>query len=289
MNHLFTRAGGIWADDTDLLHLEMADIDAKTVDSISATGGVYALVDELQIGGAPGTFVQIDVELDVTAPAQFADSMFVLGDADFAGVNFFMNVANASIGNTNADQLTVNSLSDFLGFARFDGGASFFDVATFNDVADFNDRATFNDEVDFEALVIFDSIATFNDEAHFNGDTHFGGTVTLGVPLSYSSSGRVPQRQTLGADVDQSFGPTGRTHVIVMAGVLSADRVYTISDVGAIDGDRIRFTNLDATWQITVAAPGGGILSLVKRASTFSRAVEAERVSGSWVIVGTMP
>lgn len=289
-NHLYARTGNVWSSLSDLTSAEMQVIDSNAANSIASDGGVYSIDGELTIGGSPGAFIEFDVEFIASAQVVFTDALWVFGDGLFQGANFNVESPTISLGLSSADSLTINSLTDFIGFARFDGGASFFDVATFNDEADFNGVAVFGSDATFEGLTIFDSVAEFNDQANFNGTTHFGGTVTLGVPLAYSASGRVPQRQVAGPDSNFSFSPASATHVYVSFGTISADHNYTISDAGAIDGDRIRFTNLDPSFAITVKRPGGTVtIGTLRAISGNYMALDAERIDGVWQSIALFP
>ena len=116
-NHDYTRAGGVWAPLSAILTAELADLDAKTVDSLSATGGVYSLTEHLQIGGSPGLFLLVDVD------ASFSSQLFVGGLFETNGEVYFAS----------SSTFTVDCETTFNGDVHFDGGGATFDhTATFN-------------------------------------------------------------------------------------------------------------------------------------------------------------
>lgn len=290
------RAPGLWTFDSVVLSAEFEYFDESISNAIDgAGGGAYSLTAPLILGsGDPGAFLQIDLFAGFTAAVEMGSTLFVGGDVALNGnvtlsnvaVNFavypsaaFHNVAQFDADVTMGGGLHLTDVaSDFI----TQTGAYFHNVAHFYSTVQFDDDVTYVGDVTLNGLTVFGGVASFNDQANFNGTTHFGGTVTLGVPLAFSASGRVPQRQVFGGDANLVIGPASATHVIILFG-LTADRDYKISDAGAIDGDRMRFTCTDPTYQINVKSPSGGLLATIKAASGASTWCDVERMNGSWV------
>jgi hypothetical protein len=285
MNHLFTRAGGVWADDTDLLHTEMADIDAKTVDSISATGGTYAITENLIIGGAPGTYCQFDISAIFTAGA----TVYGVFEA-FGGVGMYDNV---TIGSGGGDVLNVQSAATFhdaftvLGYAEM-GDTTVTGEFTATGNSFFNDPAYFFDNVQFSGGVVtanspfdFISLTTFSDQATFYEQVVFQKAIVL------TGEARIKQRQAIGGNADATYDAKTYTHVHCPAGTLSATRAYTIGDTGAQNGDRMRFTTHDTGFGVNVTSPTGDLLKQIKYGTGLWPWVDVERILGTWRLVGS--
>jgi hypothetical protein len=280
-NHLLTRPGGVWADDTDLLHTEMADIDAKTVDSISATGGTYAITENLIIGGSPGTYLEVDVS------AIFINGASVQGTFEtFGPVGMYDDV---TIGSGVGDLLSVQSLANFAQGASMQGvlecfnGVGLYEDVTIGsgvgDVLSVNSVSTFYDDVAFNDVATFNSLADFNDQATFYEQVVFQGPIVL------TGEARIKQRQAIGGNADATYDAKTYTHVHVPAGTLSAARSYTIGDTGAQNGDRIRFSTLDTGFGITIRSPSGAAVGSTLIATTGDAGwIDVERIQGQWVV-----
>lgn len=273
------RAPGLWIDGTTVPGTQWEQFDANLANALDGSdGGTYSLANDMTIGGDP--FVAWVFELETT---------FNAGSIFSADVLFGDDV-------------------HFLATAVFDG------AATFNDPVTFTDDATFGDPVIFNDFVTFNDPVTFSDNAGFQGPAFFDGNVNIGTSTSdvatfdatCTFSGPVTiqnaaafdgtvvtnsvgnfrvrrvRRQTAGADADASIDVTLTDHVSVAAGVLSATRSYTISDTGAMNGDRVRFSNFSTAFGIAVKNPGGTTLEAIITATGSPTWVDVERIAGSW-------
>lgn len=280
MNHAFTRPGGVWADDTDLLPAEMADIDAKTVDSLSATGGTYALTERMVIGGAPSIAWEFDL------PVEFADlAVFDAGIRVFGNAEFDLGTA------------TFAGLVDFQNDVQFQTNVFFYDDVTFNDdvaigaghLLDVYGDALFHAGAEFQGATLFSFGATFSASAVFNGGMTLGSDASDDIELRgilrCGGTGRIKQRQQVATDADATFSPTTATSVYMPAGVMTTSRDATINDTGAVDGDRMRFTTLDGSHNWAIKRPGGiVVLTYLKNTSGSLNWCDVERINGTWEV-----
>ncbi len=305
-NHIRTRA--LWANDTDLLYTELDHLDAKTVDSLSSTGGVYSLTSSLTIGGAPGTAIVFNVPtalydgvsvigtLDVLGNLSVGSGYAIQFDSDVtlgAGTHLDINSSVTSIGTTGSDAFVVNASSQFQdvnfnGFTNFNNGVTFsadvtLDAGTHLDI---NSSVTSIGTTGSDAFVVnafsqFNEVVTVNSTAYFNNNVEFDGEAyTSGAGYF---KGRRRQRQAIGGDADASYAVTSYDHVHVPAGTLSVARNYTIDDTGAANGDRMEFSNHDTSFAISVKKPGGVLIGQIIGSSHLSCVVE--RIGGVWKII----
>jgi hypothetical protein len=190
----------------------------------------------------------------------------------------------------------------------FDGNATFNDPTAFYDTVDFNDPVTFNDYVTFNDPVTFADTTGFQGPAFFDGNVNIGSSTSdaLTVDATSTFSGNMTvqnaaafegtvvtnsvgnfrvrrvRRQTAGGDVDSTIDVTLTDHVFVAAGAITANRIYTLSDTGAVNGDRVRFSTQEATFGITVKNPSAGTLELLCNVSGSISWCDVERVNGTW-------
>lgn len=309
MLHNYTRAGGVWAADTDLLAAELQDLDYKSTHSMSDNGGVYALVDDMFIGGAiAGLRFELDIQAVFTAglnvsggtlavsspsffnsPAEFLDLATFDDDAVFNDTVTFN--AGVQIGNSASDELAIVSTALALSPWEFDANVTF---ATNVDVfgglgvdgdVDIGGDATFANQVSVAGPFVASGNAFLGGSGQ---SVELSGPTELRGPLTMQGAGRIVQRQVFGVDADMTISPAVCSHVIQLSG-LTATRNYTIDDSGAINGDRMRFTTYEGSFFVNVKNPGGGLLLAIKSGSggTLRHWVDVERITGGWLVVGT--
>jgi hypothetical protein len=298
-NHSFTRPGGVWTDLTGLTAAEMADIDAKTVDSLSASGGTYALTADMLVGGAPGadwTFnlpVNLNSDLAAYGPVTLLSDLNVLGLSSLSDVS--CNLLDVYQDAHFHDIAYYHSLAQFIGNCEMLGnvfmGHASSDFLLVSATADFEGPTSFNDPVHAYDTFTFHGATAFQGATAFNG----GGVtittaLTIGVPVSLTLDGRIPKRQAIGTSaVNTNFAPRTYDHVYWPAGTFSGGDINAkIDDTGAVNGDRIRFSsNNAAVSYVQVLDPSGGVLAQIRyNASGETFAVDVERVAGVWRVVG---
>lgn len=299
----FLRTRALWADDTDLLYTEMEDMDIKTSLAINSEGGVYALIDDLIIGGA-GELV-IDANASFNGYTQFNGSVAFIDDVTFAAtapalllggaqISGLIVGGNTSLGNTSADAITIDGLlfvneqSSFAERAFFLDGLQADGDSFFNDYAEFNAYTQFNNSVGFIDDVTFADLLICTGDAQF-GDVLVGGTLTIDKPVVFTGTGKIKHRQALGGDGAATYQAAQVDTVWVPLGTLTADQNYTIGDTDAEDGMRIRFYNSDhATFAVKVKLPGGSPLDIIGGISSTIWG-EYERIAGVWHRVAVGP
>lgn len=300
------RDPGFWTFDSVVTEDEFEYFDQSISNALDgAGGGAYSLSDHLTIGGAPGIHIGFDVPLQLGSTLFVNDDVFILGElqafggGDFAG-NYNFHDGAITIGASGADAVTINAFTQFNEIAIFNDTAFFNDDVTIAAGADLNIDSgavtiglSGSDSLFVESLTQFQNTVNFNGAVFFNGATDFTDpatfedTVSMQRTLTFAGAGRMVQRQTMGGNADASYSPTTTMHVIVQNGGISSDRTYTIDDTGAVDGDRIRFTNFSSAHAIDVRRPGDGssigssIGALMNAAST-PMSLDAERVVGVW-------
>jgi hypothetical protein len=283
-NHDWTKPGGVWPPMVSIPMALLADLDAKTVDSISATGGTYAITENLIIGGAPGTYCQFDIS------AIFAGATVYGVFEAFGNVGMYGDV---TIGSGGGDVLNVQSAATFhdaftvLGYAEM-GDTTVTGEFTATGNSFFNDPAYFFDNVQFSGGVVtasspfdFTSLTTFADQATFYEQVVFQKAIVL------TGEARIKQRQAIGGNADATYDAKTYTHVHCPAGTLSAIRAYTIGDTGAQNGDRMRFSTHDTGFGINVTSPVGDIIKQIKYGTGLWPWVDVERILGTWRLVGS--
>lgn len=304
-NHDYTRPGGVWNADTNLLAAELADLDAKTVDSISGTGGVYVLADDLEIGGVPGAIVKLTTGLLATEAVQLNTTLSV-NDTAYLTDDVYIGSGSGSI-------FQVNAGAEFVRPVTFGDGVTLDDALTVNGFFDFNDEGVFHQPVDFNQIVnLFDELnvsehAAFGDDVYIagaldvqgtatlNGQLVVNGNVQLGTagstsvilraqtilrqPMLMQDSGAIVHRVLAGTSAQSTYSPLTVHEVVVESGVLTASSTtYWLDDTGCTDGNEILFSNKDATNELKVRLNPSGptIQDLTKQW------VRLVRIGGTW-------
>lgn len=300
---------------------EFDNLDANGFKSINGDdGGVWAPASPIELGGSGlkmtgpfeadgATTLDGDVEINGlltvnSATAEFQGNV-VLGNG--GGDTLTINATT-----TIAGDLTVTSGTvEFHGNVRLGNGAG--DAITVDGTSTFNANATFNgtttqvngntvlgntagDTLTVNAVSTFEGNAVANGTFEFNGDVAFDGDVdfsasglilgapTLGVRIRYIDSGRVPWRTPVSAaDTAVTLSVTESDLYWIDGAIVTAERHWTISDTGAVDGDRfICARKAGGTGSILVKSPGGSDLGSI---GTDGGTVIVARVAGSWRFV----
>lgn len=271
------RSPGLWTFDSVITGAELEYWDASVANAIDGSGGgAYSLQSDIAIGGAGG------VEWTFQLPVVFDGSLSANDDI--------------YLGSNSADALIVAAQSVFQGNATFDNDVEFNDPTVVNDFLTVNGQTTFTNTVGFSGAVFIDGnvnigssssdLATIDAESDFVGNALFENGVAFEGTVVTNGAGnlrvRRVRRQTAGADADASIDVTLTDHVTVAAGVLSATRSYTISDTGAVNGDRVRFSNFDPAFGIAVKNPAGTTLEAIISGTGSPTWVDVERIAGTW-------
>lgn len=297
-NHSATRP--VWADDTDLYATELEHLDQKTVDSISATGGVYSVTEDMVIGGGVGDewFFQLRVHCEETFYAE--DGVNVSGSSTFHDEILFYG-DNTAFGEwTFADLVTIDGdlqvnnpalfTEDVIIGLSASQSLAVIAAANFSSAVGFDEAVTFNDAVTFEGTL------NANGNVFLGGTgttTELAGTTELRGPISPQTGGFIEKRIYYVTDANTSSrGPRNTEEVILLGNILTANRTFTISDTDAEDGaaiDFYAFEQLSASidFDLTVKKPDGSDLFVlsVDAGLLHYKTAKVRRVSGGWTVV----
>lgn len=299
------RPPGLWTFDTVVDPEEFEAFDANIANALDGlNGGVYALLDDLEIGGTgaflvstsaefSGGFTEFtgsvgfddDVTFSASSPVLFLGTVGFGNDVDFSG-------GTVTLGASGSDAIVVDGFFQVNETSNFNAGVFFNDEVAFDAVVGFNAYAQFNDSVGFDDDVTFGDVTIFSELATFD-DVLIGGVLTMGAavvgaPMTFTGTGKVLSRTVAGSDGATTYQAANVDNVFVAPGTLSASQNYTIGDTGAENGMRIRFVNEDPTHTIFVKHPGGSGLDSIGGSATKVWG-EYERISGAWRRVGVGP
>lgn len=281
-NHLFTRAGGVWAPGSGLLAAELADLDAKTVDSISGTGGAYDITEDLVIGGDPSATFHIEVETVFHNDLTCENDTFLLGPIYHYGSSSFW--ANTWFYGESVfeNDFTANNDIFLVGGAYVYGQMGFFSGAffeagsdpEFNAPTEFNQQATFTAGVVIAGPLIATGVTVLGDATHI---VQLAGQTQLQKTLTMTSTGSIAHRAVAGNDTTTVYSPLAVHEVVMETGVLTGSTDWYIDDTGCVDGNEILFANKDGAAEITVRRPGGAPIT-----SLTADWVRCVRIAGIW-------
>lgn len=271
--HAYVRPLGVWNPNQVVTHAEFAALDFGQFDSISASGGTYALAALLTIGGA-GVFFSTRVTVGTSNSDSFTVNASTLHNG-FFGVAlsgaFQIECAalfdgSVTIGTSNSDNLAVNASALFHGFfgvlasgafqiecaALFDGsvtlGNASADVLTVKATATFAAAATFNAAV------------AFNDSIACTDTLGIAGGALVTTPMTCSGAGRILRPAQIGA---ASGGGTADPAVATVwwfqAGM--ASQFYALGT--GSDGDELEFSMAPQSSANTLTITGGALGSVV--------------------------
>lgn len=309
--HSYIRPGGVWNAGVVVTHGEFQALDAAQVDSISASGGTYAPVAPIIVGGSgmqvlfsgnshipAGTQITVDLDggiffngtLQAAGGTYFDNAVSYLGDSvtTVAGPGSFTFLTGSTLTMNVGSTATVNgafvtitgSVSTFGGSAAFNGTASFNGIASFTSNADFIGPVSIHGG---GASLVVSAPTTLS------GANTISGATTLSAKMTCSSAGRVVKRLvqiSTGTDIT-AHGPSTADTILVTA--LSADVTLTINDAGAVDGDEIRIKNLSSSHLLTIDDPVNGTFVALKSLSGFRNCCVVVRAGGAWDVLSQDP
>jgi hypothetical protein len=298
-NLQFTRPGGVWNTDTDLLAAELADFDGKTVRAVSGDGGTYYLLDPLVIGGAAGTFVEFSADVTFDRNAYF-DASAIFNDQVYVGPGSPMEVVRDATfyANVRIDgELTCNGDLNADGEAFFTnvtfhyGPTGFYDNVYFELGSDpiFEPPTTFNSSITVAggctvagALVATGAVVTFVGHLFANGNVNLGdastdtvrlrGSTQLEAVMTPVGDGRILETGVIAPNADATFDIRKTRHIFIE--FTTETRTYTIDGTDLRDGDWFIVDNKSDNLHAIVGAVGGAVTS--------QSAAKFIRVLGSW-------
>lgn len=275
------KPGG-WAFGELLSSAHMNQLDADHANALDAlNGGAYTLVAPLSIDGDVTVTTSLTAP-NMVGPTELAGDLTVTDEATISGsltVGENLNVTENlhCLGEVETQRLQVNFLSVFA------------DEATFEAQATFEDDVSVAGELTTAAAVTLGGSGVISIGNGGLAHVELNSPTSIYQPLRPQAGGFITKRLVTGANANASYGPKNWDEVFLPAGVLSADRVYTIDDTDALDGAAIRFVSFDPTNRARINQPDGTLIIYVKFASAVTTAydVELRRIAGIWTLLGT--
>jgi len=288
------RPLGLWVDGDVLQASEMELFDAQLSKAINGDeGGVYTPSAAIEIGGihglkltgvfwSTGSFrvdglADLRGGLSVTGgDATFAQDVSVQGNISGDG-DLAIAGTTTLHGTTISGSLAISSNLHVQGTTQLDG-----DV-TGN--ADF-----FIERVFIHCTAEGGFVFKANGAAKIVGNAEIGGTctvtgaVTLSSNLSvqgvFSGKGRFRRRVRVMGDASETVSVSDYDMVFMPPGVMTIDRVLTISTAGAVEGDVMRVTALDGTHFLNV--DWGAANTFLKVDTAQRRWLELTFIGSNW-------
>ncbi len=294
------RDPGFWVALGNLLASEMELFDAHLAGAINGDGGgVWAPSSLIEIGGLG---LKITGPFVVTSQAQLQDGAVVSGgnlsvslDATVQGDLLVQSTLEVEGTSEFHDDVLISGGGDLSvsGDANVQGalgvtGAATLASASVTDDLTVGDDATVGGDLAVTGTSSFTGGVQFAGPATFTDPVNLNDTVALTQPLTPSGAGRVRAKVVQGADADTVYTIADAEVVLIPGGVLTADRVYTLSATGAATGDRIVFATRDTSRTVTVTVPSnvGEQRLLRHNQSTSSDWVEYTYMGSAWYITG---
>lgn len=229
-------------------------------------------------------------------PVSFLSSIEIDGEAIFAVLATFLG--DVTIGDDPfVDTFTVNATSVFTGSAAFEAPVGFVDSAEFSDVTTFALLATFLDDIavlgdvdvggsvtvtgDVTADEVFATGASLGELAVGTLVVPPAGAFVLNEAMTFATNGRVPFRYAVGPDANTTY-EVGDANLVSIS-TLTDDRVYTVDDTGAVNGDFILILKLATAQTLTVSLPGSS--PVVIAPATRKAILVWQFSSGTWVSI----
>lgn len=275
----FTRAGGIWADGSDFLHAEAADLDAKTQKAINGDdGGTWSPSDAIVIGGAglvlDGPFVS-NGGFEVNTNAEINGDIVCTGNLNLLGTDNWVNgeltITDGALfveGATSTESLAVSGASEFSGEVTLAGPV---EVTAANPSG--GRALTVTNGVHIGGAMDVLGIASFGENVVVGS----GKTLTCTGPIDFIQNGRATSRSTsIATDENFSVDPAQTQWVMWPFGVGLANRVATLQD--GINGDWVGFTNENIAHTLILHNSGGDTMQGIGP----SRWLIMRRIGGAW-------
>lgn len=106
------------------------------------------------------------------------------------------------------------------------------------------------------------------------------GLATFTTGITFASAGTIRHRKSIGDDGNHTYAIADAEHVFVKA--LTANRTYTLSNTGAVDGMRMMFTNINAIYTITIDAPEESDIAVIGGGGSAPRGAFFVFSAGRW-------
>ena len=249
------------------------------------SGGTYTLQDNLYFTGISGKQINVLNGINVSALSSLDDVL--IGDSlTVEGIGLFhdscafssdVQVSGTIAGNGN---LLINGTSTLNGTTKIDGYVNerqdhFTQGSmTVAGIALFKGASAFSNDVNVSGQL------GVNNNATINGNLTTGGDASI---LGTCSSRFIENGTLIGTNANTTVNCDIYSNVIIAAGVLSADRNYTLT--GGSDGMRITFSkgtgnNVNVSPLVNPYSGGGVSVNLGNNC-----VMVLKKVSGSWYVI----
>jgi hypothetical protein len=265
------RAPGFWTLGSDLLPVEMESIDACLSKAINGDGGgVWAPSSVIEIGGAgfklTGGFWSTGA-FRVDQMGDFRHGLTVTGDDVSISLNLHVQ-GNASVNGLHADGvidadggMTTHGNMTADGALGCSGNLGVGGNAGIGGTCMVMGATTLGGTLGVTGAAAFSSTLAVGGTLVASADVNVGGALSVNDLATFTEratfNGGVVTRSVLGVDHNNAYSVATVDEVIVGQTGLSTNVIYTVLDTGAVNGSRIRFTTLNANYNIDVAWTGG--------------------------------
>jgi hypothetical protein len=113
-------------------------------------------------------------------------------------------------------------------------------------------------------------------------DKRAGQTDALASVVACGGAGRIVDSYAVGADADTTYLLSGANSIIDASGILTVDRAYTLSNTGAVNGDRVMILYNGANASLAIKDSAGGT-QIVLGANVSGAAGSLSNGESSWV------
>jgi hypothetical protein len=252
---------GSWANLSVMEAHEAAAFDLAQFSAIDGdAGGTWAPASLIILGGSAGLRMDSPFlatgHFQVDSIGNFSSNVVVThtihaggtidSDADITATGNVSALGSGQIGGTfNADgAATFGSTGHFHGNLDTDG------------TLHAGGNATLAGTLTTTGGAVFSSTVGINGNVSTAADVGVGGELTVADVSEFTGratfNGGVVNRVVLGTNGNNTYSVAIADEVIVGQTGISSDVIYTLSSTGAVNGSRIRFTNLDGSWNVTV-------------------------------------
>lgn len=294
------RAPGGWIAGSTITPTELETFDQNLSRALDGyAGGTYAPSSLLEIGGSGLKLSSTGNQLSGTLTVLSGGLLAVNGGAAFVAVEgstFLVqsdatlqgNVALGISGGTKT--LTVHGAATFeknvtvTQAATFNGAVSCTGNVTLGDAA--GDAVTINGNLTVANAAALDgNVSIGSSSSNFCtvlAQTNFAAQATHSAPIVLASAGRVRKRIVHLGDANANITPQAADVYIMLAGVPTAARTFTIDDTNCADGDELIISCLDSVWGINVNDNLGALILTMLFSADAARSLHVVRSAGAW-------
>ncbi len=262
----FVRPMGVWATLSVLEHFELEQFDLAQFQSINGDlGGTWNPASQIILGGSG---LKVAAPFWSTGNFRVDTNADLRGGATVTGGNLAASLNITAQGTIHADgtidsNANINATGNMTagGSAQFGGGLDVTGNGNVDGTLHAGGATTLGSTLAVTGNAGFSAALGVTGNLNAAADVNVGGALSVADLATFQErvdfGGGITTRSVIGPNSNNTYTVATVDEVIVEQTTLSADRVYTLVSTGAVAGSRIRFTSLNATWNVTVAWPGG--------------------------------